>query len=327
MLLFLLSCTPEPTNDAGHTADTALPEREWREVTTYPCGVDVDGYVECWRSRQWEDIKRGHAGEEDAPYPYVSRLWPIAPSVHPMAIVDADNPILAWGVRADNGEPAILACNDSDCVLPPRADYDAIAYECGLADGEMICWGNMRSLGLFEPTKTYTHFAGRGSSYVGTTYVALDTDNVLHHYDNTDYSFPPELEVETLVGFDNQNACALTPDGTIVCVGSNPPTFDNPPYRMLSGAGMAVCAARDDWTIECADGSTYDFGPLRHMSAESRLTYVLDEDRPPFYRTVHPTRNDPPHLCVVTQTNAIRCVGWRYDFDDLQRALPQGDEE
>lgn len=36
-----------------------------------------------------------------------------------------------------------------------------------------------------------------------------------------------------------------------------------------------------------------------------------------------PTVEDDPFICAITDSNAIRCSGWRYGFSDLQNALPK----
>lgn len=112
------------------------------------------------------------------------------------------------------------------------------------------------------------------------------------------------------------------------CEGPGEYSFDNPPYIQID-SGMLGCASRPDGVVECSNGSAYDFGePLRDFAvatlpADYRLFFEGTPDER--WVPVYAEPEDLPHICAITESNAIRCVGFRYDFPDLQEALPRGE--
>ncbi|MEZ4317265.1 MAG: hypothetical protein R3F61_07165 [Myxococcota bacterium] len=192
-----------------------------------------------------------------------------------------------------------------------------------------MCWGGSQSAPFPEPEDwSYRLFHGPLSG----SYAALTTDNRIVvrglTIEPVEFSLPPSTFVETLVSVAG-GACVLTDDAAVQCFGGSiTPEFTNPPYRMLQAGAFAVCAVRDDWTIDCQDGSTFDFGPIRALSVYSHSYYVPIDPPPsdgsPPWEARQPQPTDRPHICVVTEDNAVRCEGWRYDFDDLQAQLPKG---
>ncbi len=332
LLALLAACTrtsDTDSHDESATSDTAevADDRVWERVTPYPCGIDAEGRVECWRSVRWDDFV-GNSGALN------HRVWPLEVDF-PVQHLFAPTGAPVWAVRADTGEAVKVQCLEN-CGHPPQFPYSEIGRRCGRHGERITCFGVDPV--LFDSTLRYTHLAYdyAGGGTFGSPIVASTTANtvVFPAHPAADYAFPDDVEIEELVGYNTLNACALTSTGDILCVGANPPSFDNPPYEMLSGENKALCAARADWLIECTDGSTFDFGPLRHLEVASLAYWVPNEpDDPldpigpdePAYEITYPTLDDPPHVCVVTQDNAIRCAGPHYDYPDLQQALPAGD--
>ncbi|MEZ4320921.1 MAG: hypothetical protein R3F61_25815 [Myxococcota bacterium] len=327
LIATLLGCTSGPATDTGEvegTAETGGPaRREWVDVTPYPCGVDADGWVECWHSNRWSSISPDHVLFLTVPpSPFATRLRDI--------VVGG----LAWGVPADGSRPRNWHCageygdGEAWCQAPPPVDFDMIGTECGLADGEVYCWGGLASA-PFPNDRTYRLFHG---PYSGA-YAALTTENEIVIRGGTEepeYQLDPGLEVDTLVSFDVSGACVLTSTGEVHCMGPGwVPEFTNPPYQRLDGGFRSVCAVRQDWVIECGDGSTFDFGPIRALSVYSHEHWDPIVPPPAFggpaYTRVLAEVSDPPHVCAITEDNAVHCVGWRYEFDDLQDQLPKGD--
>ncbi|MEZ4320860.1 MAG: hypothetical protein R3F61_25510 [Myxococcota bacterium] len=324
LVLAILGCSRTPpvhTDLPGTTGETgATPHREWVDVTPYPCGVDSEGWVECWTSQQWADM---------APDNFFLDVVP--PSPFPTRVRDVTIGSLAWGM--EGATPRIWACFEDMggdwCADPPPVDFDMIGTECGLADGEVLCWGHIAAA-PFPDDRTYRLFHGPYSA----AYAALTTDNEIvirgETQDPLEYPLDPALEIETLVSFDVSGACVLTTAGNVDCMGPGwVPEFTHPPYRRLAGGFRSVCAVRQDWVIECGEGTTFDFGPIRALSVYSheRMEPVVPPPvlSGPRYSRVFAQVSDPPHVCVVTEDNAVRCEGWRYAFDDLQAKLPKGD--
>jgi hypothetical protein len=325
LVAIMLGCTVASRESDAPDTSVAPSTRTWARVTNYPCGIDTEGFVECWRSVRWDEFT-GTTGTLNP------RVWPLDVSF-PVEHLNAPTGGLVWAVRADTGVASIIQCHGS-CGHPEQHVYTDIGHRCGLYGASIGCFGVDEV--SFGDSKQYTHLAYEYGGSGSAVPVALTVENALVFpaHPQAAYNLPSEVDVEALVGFDSLNACALTRTGDILCEGANPPSFDNPPYVMLSGGGQAACAVREDWLIECTDGSTFDFGPLRHLEVTSLahwepwvdtgLVTPLDGTVPDFQIT-YPTAQDPPHVCVVTQDNAIRCVGPHYDYPDLQQALPAGD--
>jgi len=332
MLPLLLACTSSvptvsETSDTGGAPPTAA-ERTWVGVTSYPCGIDSEGWVECWRSERWSRYGLGTgdgSGNQE--------FWPIGNSPEPLELVYAQVGSLAWGTRPSDGLPVEWACPgvlSGGCQAIPEREFSAIGHEVGLVEGKILGWANFT--GEFDSEAEYVDLHCRwGAIQGGQTCAGLTQESRVDFARSPNFhlQFPPELEIQTFISFDVQHACVLSDQGEVRCPGVNPPVFDNGPYRMLDGGSRHVCAVREDWVVECSDGSEYDYGPIRAISAGSMTTYEWDPGSGAFAdegRWVgQPTeRTDPPHLCVVTESNTIQCTGWRYDFADLQASLPGG---
>jgi hypothetical protein len=80
--------------------------------------------------------------------------------------------------------------------------------------------------------------------------------------------------------------------------------------------------------IDCNGRELFDFGPVIDIAVSQRPAYerVFVGTPNETWSPVYPDPAvDPPHICVITATNAVRCEGFRYDFPDLQASLPSGD--
>ncbi|MEZ4318365.1 MAG: hypothetical protein R3F61_12715 [Myxococcota bacterium] len=326
----LLGCsgppTPEDTEVPEETGGPPAARREWVDVTPYPCGIDADGWVVCWSSAGWAEVQ-----DTD---PASLSIVPDSPFQVRRASVDFG--AVAHGQSLDGTATRVWSCyslavQDPEssiwCIDPPDLDWDALGVECGLADGAITCFGGGNSAPFPEPEGwSYRLFHGPYSN----SYAGLTTDNriIIRGTVELEFALPTSMTVETLASFRG-GACVLTSVGEVACFGGSiTPAFTHPPYRMLQAGDHAVCAVRDDWTIECQDGSTFDFGPIRALSVYTHIQYVpIDPpaDGSPPWEPRYAQSTDRPHICVVTEDNAVRCEGWRYDFDDLQAQLPKGD--
>jgi hypothetical protein len=119
----------------------------------------------------------------------------------------------------------------------------------------------------------------------------------------------------------SSGVCVLTQAGDVQCFGaegapfnSHLVPFQNPPYRRIAGGWITVCAQRviDD-VIECNDGQTFDFGPLRDLAAitSEQVGGTVGEYTP---------ENSSASVCVITEQNQIRCAGTR--FPPMLQTLP-----
>ena len=110
--------------------------------------------------------------------------------------------------------------------------------------------------------------------------------------------------------------CALDVEGTITCADraglANPQPFTDAPYQRIRGNFGVTCAQRVDHVVECTNGQTYDFGPLRDFAVSENIYLTAEQGEVSL------------ELCVLTETGAIRCVGDRYAPDLLEK-LPTRD--
>jgi len=307
-LLALWACKAPPAGERD-TDTGSYPEREWVEVSTVPCARDADGYVECWYSEEWKEISIG--------------LWIVDPPA--IAVREFNNqPTALWGVAAADGRWVNLDYETSTFspVMTTLQDASQVNSQCALVGVDVVCWDTGPS--TFPTEYSYLDVHGEGSSHA-----ALTIDNrVFTRYQGVeegyDFELDPTREYLKVVHIEPWDACALGSDGVIDCVGPNNTSFDNPPYRDIAAGWFAACAVRENWEIECNYGYEFDFGPIRDIEVTQTSSYSLIDVGTPaerwFPNYVEP--GDPPHICVITQDNHVRCEGWKFDFPDLQAALP-----
>jgi len=302
--LWLLACKPPPTADTG---DTGL-GRQWVEVSTVPCARDTDGLLGCWYSEEWKTISPG--------------LWIVEPTTVPVREFNND-PKRLWGVREDGGWTNI---NYLEPTQPPidLSDIRRSNSKCALSGTEIVCWAIGPS--VFPTEYEYVDLHGEESIHA-----ALTSDNrlLIRRQDfpeqGYDFELDPTREIAKVVHVDPWDACVLGADGVVDCYGPGGTTgFDNPPYVDIAAGEASVCAVRDTWEIECNFGHRFDFGPIRALEVTQDPSYSLRDVGAPteLWFPNYPEPGDPPNICVITQDNHVRCEGWKYDFPDLQRALP-----
>jgi len=298
--------------DTSSPIDTDTDQRVWEEISMVPCARDSEGYLECWSSASWDDMP--------------TATKPVFPPKVPVLEI-SPNARELWGVREDDDLPYFFTEAYPPGEGPPSLPgFQNLTTQCARLDTEIICWGSAPS--SFPAELAYTDVDG-----YAIRHAALTTDNQLlirtqgSQANARDFLLDPAKTYIDVAQIDPSSACALTDTGEIECYGSEPIFFDNPPYVMLRSGNFAVCAAREDWVIECRDGSSFDFGPLRDMEVATLPTFSLENPgtESEWWRPAYPDGDTPPHICVITQDNAVRCQGWNYDFPDLQAALPAGD--
>jgi len=327
MAPLLWGCGPTPLPETGPPAETGgidtdpdtdtpnPPRREWVEVSTYPCARDSDGWVECWHSRQWNPL-----GTPD------SRYEPVPDSPVPMSLFYAPESGAVSGVERDSGRSnnwycgsceggqVSATCSPAQCVPANFTDPVQLGWHCGLErSGQVRCFNEFRFLNgdivtHADVTDLPTLLYPDGRLVSHQYFDILSVDEIL-----------PRADEVIDLAKANTGACVLYQDGTIDCFGgAGPPgtdpteLFTSPPYRDLEGGVWSACATREDWTIECNDGTVLDFGPYRDIavSTQSRSS---------------PSVENGLAVCVITVDNAVRCHGTRYDYEDLQEKLPKGD--
>ncbi|MEZ4320803.1 MAG: hypothetical protein R3F61_25200 [Myxococcota bacterium] len=313
-LLGLLGCkAPQPLHTdlpAPTTAETGSPPyREWVEISTAPCARDSEGYVECWSDPVWEDI---------------NVTWTLDGGDLRMRELTNEQPV--WGVRLDNDLPYYYTPIPEDTRAPGVTGYHHIMPQCALNGTDVVCWQTGPS--EFPSGEVYVNLHGEGFSHAALTdqnqlYIRFQGDPEAGY----DFTLDPARVVVDMVHVEPADACVLDSDGIVECFGTSGYHFDNPPYVMLAATYSAACAVREDWRIDCRNGSTFDFGPLREIEVTLRPSYVLVNEGTASERwqVQYPDATTPPHICVITRDNAIRCEGFRYDFPTIQASLPQGD--
>jgi hypothetical protein len=228
-----------------------------------------------------------------------------------------------WGVR-ENGQAVKLHCHDEQrCVLPPVSNPKSIGAYCAVNTNDTLrcVWHHVGLDGIDEIAH---HFGGVGSTTL------LQNDGRLRTWWFDGDGQPASLDVTIedvgsvveIMGSSNPGldepdfACVRREIGTIECheMLGTMTQFTNPPYVMMDSDLGIACAVRDDWRIECNTGETYDFGPIRDIAVTWYGSGIESE-----------WFDGTTSVCVITETNAIRCAGARYDFPDLQAALPTGD--
>lgn len=290
--------------------------REWVQVSAYPCALDRAGVVECWHGSD------GINGVEPIPS-------------NPEPVTQFTNHIWAqfWGVGLD-GLPLVWQCGFGEgfatCQVP-ELEFKEIGSGCALDfHGQLHEWDDGPHHQPF-PDEFQTHFAAQGDACV-----ILNRDRVARAYGGPlvllpELQFDPGRAYVEIAPYGS-SVCALDVDGGIECLGpplrnffEDPLVFDNPPYVDIAGESFALCAKRADHVIECHDGSTYDFGPIKDFAVDMMATF---EDSGEI--GLQPILNEIPvwpgrafSLCVITERNAIECVGPRFT-PDLYDRLPVG---
>ncbi|MEZ4320802.1 MAG: hypothetical protein R3F61_25195 [Myxococcota bacterium] len=287
------------------------PERQWVEISTAPCARDSEGYVECWSDPRWEEI------------PGASMTF-IEPAAVRVKEVSNGSRVL-WGVDANTDLPIYFSSGLEPNLAPPLEGFSHLNTQCAIREEQVECWATSPS--PFPSGAAYVAVHGERFSHAALTadnqlFVRYQTDPTATGYD---FALDPAREVRKMVHVEPSDACVLDGDGIVECFGPSGYHFDNPPYVDLAAGLFAACAVRADWLIECRDGSTFDFGPIRDLEITQEPSYSLVDEGTPDERWF-PNYTDPstpPNICVITQDNAVRCEGWKY-FETLQASLPQG---
>lgn len=338
ILWVVMGCSPslEPASSMGVTPTRSLPAATgdtgegmvdpWVQVTQAPCGLTASGRLECWTSQAW-------------PIPADANLWESLAIDDPQGRFDriwALNAGTVWGLtksgrtrRSMCGTALVRGGGEApwcDVPEPDAHDFVAIAHSAGLTeDGRLIDWADgEQPMSWYPQERSYVKLAFAWAN------VALDSQNVLH-YGGVDgshtpqapqpasYAFAPDRGILEISSWQVNMGCVLDADGGVSCVDRtglvNPQPFVTGPYQRIRGNFGATCAQRVDHVIECNDGETYDFGPLRD--------FAVSENR---YLTYDQGGVLSLELCVLTGKGAFRCVGERY-APDLQAKLPTGDPE
>ncbi len=291
--------------------DTGGVPRTWVEISTVPCARDTDGFIECWSSDSWEGMGAYRA--------------PIPPEVPFREFNNIDGGL--YGVTTGGAVVAIDYAFGIPQIAANLIDATELNFQCALQGTSIVCWDTSPS--KFPPDRDYVFVHGQRFSHA-----ALTTTNELIVVAQTSSAPPliwqlPETKTYTdLVHFEPSGGCALADDGTIDCRDPTGFSFDNPPYRFVAGGFWSVCAVREDWVVECRYDHEFDFGPIRAIEVTQQVSYeridvgTPDEQWFPIENIQEDTR---PFVCVITTDNAVVCDGFKYDFPDLQEALPPGD--
>jgi len=300
-----------PRVDTSDT-DPLPPGRVWVEVSTAPCARDAEGWVECWYTPDWGPL----VGDQDP----LSLRIPDSPA--PMSMFYAPNSETVWGIAAETGSSINWFCGASvdtppgpsdtpgQCQEHPLTDPIALGYRCGVGNGRLVCAED-----IGDAAEDSIRLAD-----VDLYVFYLTTEGRLRSWSaspgpGVDIALPRADEVVQLAQAGN-GGCVRYQAGDVECFGSEngDPVFDNPPYRDLQGGLWSVCATREDWTIECNDGAVLNFGPYRDMDVSTNRN-----------RVIQPSWLEGRSVCVITEDNAVRCDGLRYDgYPDLLAKLPQG---
>jgi hypothetical protein len=192
---------------------------------------------------------------------------------------------------------------------------------CGLLNGQIDCFDSIPD----SRTETLRLLDG------WRLYAGLTVDNVLIGITNMGADpedIPLTRPVVEIMTFEPSTRCVLYEAGDVECFGPLEFTFPDPPYVDISGGGWHGCAVRAEGIVDCSDGRRLDFGePLRDIVVTQDDIYERSrnwDEGDERYVGRLPTVEDDPFICAITESNAIRCSGWRYGFSDLQNALPKG---
>lgn len=325
LLLLIVGCARQDVGpwdsggvDTDRNHDTgAGPDVEWAELNYFPCGRTLAGEVVCWSSAEREGLD-GYV-LVDGPA-YERRFTAIDDYHH-------------WGVVADDGSSQYFA-NIEDASfwdLPSRPWLRDLLTYCALDADQIVC----AEIGSspFPADRSYVLLAGHPMRPA-----AVDSQNriIVQNWCQEgaiaecqalygpalEIELPPTMQVVDVIAPDG-GVCVLDSGGVVTCFGAREGLFPNAPYTHIAGDHFGVCAAREDGVIECSDGTTHTWGPLRDLLALGSAPFIGSDEAG--WDRVQPVWGGPVDLCAITEDNAIRCAGWRYDFADLQAQLPQGD--
>ncbi|MCB9676960.1 MAG: hypothetical protein H6737_17725 [Alphaproteobacteria bacterium] len=288
-------------------------------MTTAPCALDSEGWVECWRSDEWGD---NPSDDYDLEHNAVIPVNPV-----PMRLIYAPDSYTVWGVERDSGRSTNWFCADATdywCTPPEMENAVNIGMTCGLeSDGQVNC---VQSLGedVFGQVRLLDN------QHESAVALAPDGRLAAYGYGATVDEHLPQPERITHAKLFRYSACVRYDSGEVLCYGDGPeiggsPTalFPDPPYRSIEAGGLtSICAVRMDWTIDCRtfrrvleNGSlvervvteTVNWGPLRDLSVHSHQW----------------TSGGYASVCAILEDNAIRCFGRRYDDNpDIHDKLP-----
>ncbi len=204
-------------------------------------------------------------------------------------------------------------------------DANELNQQCALDNHSIICWNTGAS--GFPPEHDYQFVHGENIFHA-----ALTTSNELlvarqGEPPEHEWQLPEDKVYVDLVHIEPSGGCALADDGTVDCRDPTGFSFDTPPYRFIAGGRASVCAVREDWVVECRYDHEFDFGPIRAIEVTQQPSYErIDVGTPDEqWWPIDVEEDTRPFVCVITTDNAVVCDGFKYDFPDLQEALPAGD--
>ncbi len=293
--VLILACTRgEPSVDIPSLPTTPVSEN-WVSITTYPCAQWRDGHVHCWY-----DPERMSVEMPDSPWPVEAFYahWNNGLGVRQGGVLEPWYCTQPWG---------------GSCPRPWDVEVPMVqlSYTSGLLpDGRRYPFNSAPTV---RDGMRYTTLKGDSQELL------LSVENVLYLEGGLSTSFEQDLgdrEVRDIAGA-GELGCALFETGEIECYGEeidyrfpeHVAVFDEPPYRMIAGGIMNICAVREDWEIVCDNGRHFNFGPLRDLavSTYSRIRRVDGELDP---RPIDPARDLA--VCVITQADTLHCAGNRY---------------
>lgn len=318
-LVCLMACSPTSSLTSLSGAPSWEPERRWVDVNTVPCALDDAGDVECWPS---QDVPM--YGVDLLPMENLPVITQLGPGTSRTL----------FGLAFDGRIERLSNCDfpESDRVLGCRQEWSGgfshlAGHFARREDGSIEKFDELIWADGVDPAGPWLSL-GTGAT------LGLDTRHQLRVLVSSrvgvQLTFPMSLDSRpvALAGSSSTldgpvgGGCVLTDDGAITCVGASVYT-DGPfsggtGYRWLEGGGMTMCAVRSaDDVVECHDGSTYSWGPLRDFAAQG--WHYLDEDG----RLDRST--DLPTVCVITEANTLHCEGPRID-DSVQAQLAEVNE-
>lgn len=331
--------TPVDTDTDVHTGDTDPPDdRVWVEVSTHPCARDEDGWVECWNLPP-TITPRSDDENPIPPAPFrMSTFW--APDASGVVGVHADGSLAGraelWYCGSTDGRPGSDDPPDH-CTPDPSIPVRTLGRVAVLdTQGHIQWWRGWPTQvdTVFPEGETYRLFHG---PYMRVAALTHDNRVYADEYINQPESRPPVDDAfdpaMDIVEFSQGalSVCALDSEGSITCLGpefpemalDEPVTFSNGPYLKMRAGGYHVCAERaSDHVIECNDGSTHAFGPVRDFAVNTEDVFPpgAPPNTPPIFYA------SPRHglqICAITTANAVVCEGERY-VPEILAQLPSG---
>lgn len=310
MILWLFfGCGPSSIETDGVDSDSGSEVvGHWSEVSTAPCAKwSTNQQIYCWFDRSFFESRR------DATRIVVSP---------PVLAWHAKEHDVAIGVEASTQRTTMWHCATIPALEwrcdPAEITFSSLTEEHGITP-------NFEYRRLYSLVERIPGVRSGEGQYIqiaeGNGISLLSTSNELFHANSAQVFVPHipfEREVLKIASAGN-GICALDTDGVIECFGPekdpelpDPVRFDNPPYRDIASGFWNVCAVREDWVIECNDGSEHDFGPIRALDV-----HTYHYPTPPSVGLdpagwVQPSPRDGLAVCVITEDDRIRCNGKRY---------------